>query len=492
MTGYLFSAAGFSLLLSLLTIYHILRYKHREAASAVLWIFVVFSFPFVGPLLYFLFGINRVTVKGLYLEAAKRRLLDRSGTGASQVLRKRADHIGRFGSLPCWPPSYAQAAQALDRQLEDMPVLVGNQIVLLRNGDEAYPAMLEAILEARSSIHLETYIFRPDRIGRRVMEALVAKARSGVQVRFLYDRLGSSGARLSGYLDVFRDVPNMQIGGHALIHPLKRRLQINLRNHRKLLVVDGRFGFLGGINIHEENTASLTQEAQILDYHFQVEGPVVSELQYCFLQDWFYTTEEDPESLLRDEFFPALTPRADNCARVVRSGPGPDFEAIHRAFFTLVVMAQRSIKLMTPYFVPDAPLLTALLNAAARGLDVRLILPQRTNHWYIHYAARSFYAPLLEAGVRIFETPPPFLHAKALLVDNQWALVGSANFDIRSFRLNFELNLEALGPFAEQTLRSALDEEMDRSREMELRAFEKRPHWEPLMEGLCGLASPIL
>jgi cardiolipin synthase len=177
---------------------------------------------------------------------------------------------------------------------------------------------------------------------------------------------------------------------------------------------------------------------------------------------------------------------------VVRSGPGPDFEAIHRAFFTLVVMAQRSIKLMTPYFVPDTSLLTALLNAAARGLDVRLILPQRTNHWYIHYAARSFYAPLLESGVRIFERPPPFLHAKAMLVDNQWALVGSANFDIRSLRLNFELNLEVLGSFAEQALRSVLDEEMDRSREIDLKTFEQRSRWEQLMEGLCSMAAPLL
>jgi cardiolipin synthase len=284
----------------------------------------------------------------------------------------------------------------------------------------------------------------------------------------------------------------MQIASHALIHPLKRRLQINLRNHRKLLVVDGRVGFLGGINVHEENTASLGKEAQVLDYHFLVEGPVVSELQYCFLQDWFYTTEEDPEILLQEKYFPSLGPRADDCARVVRSGPGPDFEAIHRAFFTLVVMAQRSIKLMTPYFVPDTSLLTALLNAAARGLDVRLILPQRTNHWYIHYAARSFYAPLLESGVRIFERPPPFLHAKTMLVDNQWALVGSANFDIRSLRLNFELNLEVLGSFAEQALRSALDEEMDRSREIDLKTFEQRSRWEQLMEDLCSMAAPLL
>jgi len=491
MTGYFFSAAGLSFILSLLATYHVLRYKKREAVSAVLWIFVIFSFPFLGPCAYFLFGINRVEVKGLRLEAARTRLLENPGTHAAKALRRRAENFESF-NVTHLPEGQSRAVKALDRQLTDMPALKGNRILLLESGDEAYPAMLEAIQEACSSIHMQTYIIRPDRIGKRFMDLLRFKAQRGVPVRFLYDRLGSSAAHLSGFFLEYLDVPHLQIISYSLIHPLKRRLQINLRNHRKQLIVDGLTGFLGGINIHDENISASGKEPQVEDYHFEIRGPIVSELQYSFLQDWFYVSEEGPEALLREEYFPTAQKQGEDFARVVRSGPGPDYESIHRSFFTFVVMAQRSIKLLTPYFVPDASLFTALLNAAARGVDVKLIIPEKSNHWYIQYAGQSFYGPLLESGVRIFEKPPPFVHAKALLVDNHWGFVGSSNFDIRSFRLNFEVNLETWGPFSEQTMRELLDREIAASRELELKDFERRSRWEPMMESLCALASPIL
>lgn len=491
MIAYLFSAAGLSLLISLFSTYHVLRYKKREAVSSVLWIFVIFSFPFLGPALYFLFGINRVEVKGLRLEAARKRLLQSSGTETSRVLRRRTENIERF-KIANQTGTRSKTIMALDRQLSDMPALGGNRIQLLINGDEAYPAMLEAIQEACSSIHLQTYIIRPDRIGTRFMDLLRFKAQQGVEIRLLYDRLGSSAAHMSGFFLEYDDVLNLKIAGYSLIHPLKRRLQINLRNHRKLLVVDGRIGFLGGINIHDENIYASESGPKVQDYHFEIQGPVVQEMQYSFLQDWFYVSEEGPEALLREVYFPRLEKQGDEYGRVIRSGPGPDYEAIHRGYFTFAVMAQRSIKLVTPYFLPDSPLFAALMNAAARGVNVKLILPQRNNHWYIHYAARSSYSPLLKAGIRIFEKPPPFVHAKALLVDNQWAFVGSANFDIRSFRLNFELNLETWGPFTEHSLRETLDQEFACSREIELIDFERRSRWEPVMESLCALASPIL
>jgi cardiolipin synthase len=468
-----------------------LRYKHREATSAVLWIFIVFSFPFLGPLLYFLFGINRVQIKGLNIEAARKKLLDHPGSDAAIVLRRRSESICTFGN-PGWPEHQAKAGQTLNRELFDMPSLGGNEVSLLRNGDEAYPAMIEAIQEAVSSIHFQTYIMRPDRVGKRFMEGLARAARKGISVRFLYDRLGSSLAHLSGFFNSYDSKPTMQIAGYSVIHPLKRRFQLNLRNHRKLLVVDGRIGFLGGINIHDENTTRGGNPPQVSDCHFEVRGPVVYELQYSFLQDWHFTTEENPGRLLQEEYFPVPAQQGEDYARVIRSGPGTDYEAIHRVFFTCMVMAQSSIKLMTPYFIPDPPLLTALKNAASRGVDVKLVLPERNNHWYLQFAARSFYETLLESGVRIFERPPPFSHTKALLVDNYWAVIGSANFDIRSFRLNFDLNMEVTGPFSEQTLRSFLDEEIVLSREVALKEFEQRRKWTTLLEDLCALASPIL
>ena len=491
MGGYFFSAAGFSLMLSLVTAYHILRYKHRESVSSILWLVITFSFPFFGAALYFLFGVNRVKVKGLRLVAARHLLLAQPGTHATEVLRRRATNIQHFNTAKHFDHQI-RATMALDRQLPDMPAFEGNRILLLQNGNEAYPAMLEAIQMAENSIHLQTYIIRPDRIGKRFMDLLAVKAQQGVHIRFLYDRLGSTSAHLRGFFLEYLLVPNFHIQGYALIHPLKRRLQINLRNHRKLLVVDGRIGFLGGINIHDENISAAEKDLRIQDYHFEIHGPAVFELQYSFLQDWHHTAEEKPEALLREEYFPPAETKGMDFARVIRSGPGPDYEAGHRTFFTLIVMAQRSIRLLTPYFVPDGPLFTALLNAAARGVDVRIIVPQKNNHWYIHFATRSFFGPLLSAGVRIYEKPPPFIHAKAMLVDNQWAFVGSSNFDIRSFRLNFELNLEARGPFARQQLRRVLEQEIRLSREIELNDFEKRNKLQPIMENLCSLASPLL
>ncbi|MDD5520452.1 MAG: cardiolipin synthase [Kiritimatiellae bacterium] len=485
----------FDLILHLLAFFlvtiHCLR-SHRESTSALLWIFVAWTLPLIGPLLYLWFGINRVPEKAWHKHRSDQKFLSERKAREDEAMPLnywRAVH----DSLVTEPSgTFARELNsAMNAVLSDYPLLSGNNIEPLVTGDQTYPKMLEAIRQAKNHVHIQTFIIGNDRIGRQFLDLLKQKAESGVSIRFMYDRFGSTHAILGGLIKKYKNIPNMQIEGWTQANLIKRRFQINLRNHRKILIVDGKTAFLGGINL-QLNNITTPESMPIRDYHFKLEGPIVQELQYTFLRDWYFMTDEDPEILLNEAHFPHTPPVGNALVRVINGGPTVEVESLTDIFFTAIVSARKQLLAVTPYFAPTPDILRAFRSAALRGVDVKLIVPEKNNHVYAGMAGRALYDTLLSAGVRIFERHPPFLHAKALIVDDTLAIIGTANLDARSMRLNYETNLAVYNDAFADELKEIVLEEISMSDEIELASWRNRPVSRRLVENFCNLFTPIL
>jgi cardiolipin synthase len=401
---------------------HVLLYK-RNVGAAVSWIGIAWLSPFLGALLYATMGINRVKRRAQRLR--RQRLPPTVAEEAaladpSDPLTPLDFAIGRLTGLPCEP---------------------GNRIEVLHSGDQAYPRMLAAIAAAEKSVGLMSYIFRADKAGEAFHQALIQAQRRGVEVRVLIDGVGG-GYFWSGTYNRLRraGVPVARFL-HSYF-PLRMPF-VNLRNHRKVLVVDGRLGFTGGINIGAENIRADSPPHIVLDTHFQLEGPIVEQLTDAFADDWLFTTGE---KLLTENWFPTLEKVGTVTARVITSGPDEDMEQIEFVTLHAISCAHKSIRVVTPYFLPPDPLTMSLGLAAMRGVRVDILLPENSNHAVLDWARRIPLRPLIEAGCRIWLMPAPFDHSKLMVIDDSWTLIGSANWDTRSFRLNFELNVELHDP----------------------------------------------
>lgn len=481
-------SAGYLALGAALT-FDVLLTKHRPV-SAVLWLVVVWVFPYLGALAYLSVGIDRVRRGAAEREAARSFVVQRAALHPTfdpqaidysrppteeTIERHPAQHIFRI----------------TDPAVRPNEVLRGNRAELLVDGDEFYPALLAAVRDAESSIHIQTFIFGRDRIGRELLEALSEQARAGVTCRLLYDRFGSTRAHLSRFFEGARSA-GVHVFSISQANPLKGRFQINLRNHRKIAVIDGRISFVGGINIHDKNLSAYSKRPPIRDYHVKIEGPAVSDLQFQFIEDWYFASREPPERLFESDYFPEQETVGDALVQVVPGGPDQASHGLADAFFGAIVAAERSISIVTPYFVPDEPIVQALRYAAIRGVAVRLVLPRKSNHWYTGFAARALYEPLLKAGVRIYERHPPFIHGKAMIVDDVYAMLGSANLDYRSLHLNFETNVEVADEaFVAQVTRQ-VENELAASNEVTYEAHRGRPLTRRLAENFCYLFQPML
>jgi len=466
----------------------VLLNKHRPV-SAVLWLALVWAVPYGGALAYLTFGIDRVRRGASEREAS--RALVRQRAALHPTFEPLAIDYIHPGTLeaPKYPSQHI--FRATDPAVRPNRVIRGNRVSLLVDGDQFYPALTEALSAAKSSIHLQTFIFARDRAGRELLELLVAQARAGIECRLLYDRFGSTIAYLSRFFKEAQ-AAGVQVCSITQANPLKGRFQINLRNHRKIAVIDGTVGFVGGINIHDHNLSSRSAGPPIRDYHARVEGPAVTDLQFQFVEDWTFASRQPPERLLEPRYFPELGLAGDALVQVVPGGPDLKGHSLADAFFGAIVAAERSISIVTPYFVPDEPIVQALRYAALRGVTVRLVVPKYSNHWYTGFAARALYTPLLKAGVRIFERHPPFMHAKAVVVDEVYAMIGSANLDYRSLHLNFETNLEVADNDFVNSLASQVEQEIGASDEVHFKRHQARSLPRRLTENFCYLFQPML
>ncbi len=463
--------------LSLLTACHALLFK-RDPRAAFGWIGICLTVPVVGPFLYWTMGVNRIHRRARQWLESGRRL---SGWATFPEGR------GEGAPPPSLPPEGEHLAELsrLGDRVGRFPLLPGNRIVPLKNGENAYPAMLAAIDGASHSVHLSTYIFDGDGTGRRFTDALKSAADRGVEVRVIVDSLGEKYSRPTAR----RLLKNSRVRVGRFL-PLSREVYVNLRNHRKILVVDGNRAFTGGMNIGGRHVAQGGAAApSVVDLHFMVEGPVVADLQRVFLGDWHFVTRE----ILNDpRLFPPLPPAGPALARAVADGPDKEFHKLHLLIMGALACARRHVRIMTPYFIPDQPLISALVTTALRGIEVTLVLPAENNLPFVHWATRSYLWELLQQGIRVFYQPPPFVHSKLLLVDGVWSLIGSANLDPRSLRLNFELDLEVYDPEFTELLERDFAAAVDVSREVSLAEMDGRGLPERMRDGAAKLFSPYL
>ncbi len=420
------AAVGHVLFAGAVTV-HVLLNK-RNIGTSISWMGIAWLSPFVGSALYFGFGVNRVKRRAKRLWRAR---MPQDVTLAPPTPEAAA-------ADPLTPLEYAIG------RLTGMASTAGNSAQVLRNGDEAYPQMIAAIDAAKRSVGLCSYIFRADKAGQPFIDALIRAQKRGVQVRVLIDGVGG-GWFWSGTWTALR---RAGVPVDRFLHSYFpwRMPFLNLRNHRKVLVVDGEIGFVGGINIGDENLLATNPRHPVRDTHFRLEGPVVEQLTECFADDWLFETGEQ---LQDDHWFPELEPRGTLAARAISSGPDEDLEQIEFVALHAISCARHSIRIVTPYFLPPEALTTALGLAAMRGLAVDIVVPENSNHRVLDWARRVPLRVLLEAGCRIWLRPGEFDHSKLMTIDDAWSMIGSANWDTRSFRLNFELNVEIEGlPFA--------------------------------------------
>jgi cardiolipin synthase len=470
---------------------HCLTHR-RDSRSTILWLFMAWGVPILGSIAYGAIGVDRVPRK-VWRKRSKNTVF----RAARETSERESQPLAYWRSLRearrCKPPeSAAQFDAALDRITPENPLLGGNAVTLLIDGKETYPAMLEAIRGARHHIHIMFYIIGADTVGRKLLDACAERAREGVKVRVMADAFGSRSARLRGVFRRYSKVPGMRVVPFSLVNLLKQQVQINLRNHRKLFVVDGEIGFTGGINLHDGHLA--TEDGPgIRDYHFRIRGPLVNELQYTFLRDWYYMTDESPEELLGEAYFGRHDAPAGNVtARLVNSGPMSMGHSVEEVFFNAVTMAKRDILAVSPYLVPTEPLRYAFRMAAMRGVRVRLVVPKNNNYWSVYHASCANYEELLDAGARIFERRGPLLHAKAMVVDGLVSIFGSANLDVRSLRLNSESSVVTYDAAVAERLHAAMAADIALSDEIRLNAWLRRPKWRRFLENTYSLADQIL
>ena len=466
-------AATFDVLACLLATSHALLHK-RDTRAATIWIGVIWTLPVFGPLLYLALGVNRIRRRAIQLGVHKNwsRPVPEDLGEPEHEGAEHLKHIARVVS-----------------RITGQPLTAGNKIEPLVNGDAAFPAMLAAIEAAKKSVTLCTYIFDNDASGGEFVAALARAVQRGVAVRVLID---SAGTRYSWPPITWKlrhaKIPFAKFLPASLFTPW-RVATINLRNHRKSLVVDGQLAFTGGMNIRHGNVLADQPAHPVQDLHFRVAGPIVTELQETFANDWAFTTGEILDGEI---WFPEPQETGDVIARAIPDGPDADFENARWTLLAALAEAQTSVKILTPYFLPDNALITALNLAALRGVRVDIILPAKNNLPFVHWASRALWWQVLERGCRVWLTPPPFDHSKLMIVDGHWALLGSANWDARSLRLNFELNVEGYGPAFAHEMEKVIAKKMSAAREVTLAEVDARPLPAKLRDAIARLFSPYL
>jgi cardiolipin synthase len=467
-----------SLLLSLVAAGHAVLYR-RDPRAAFAWVVFIWLLPLAGSILYFIFGINRVRRRASELREHRERFpapipkRDLPPLELARHLTSDAAHLIDLARLV--------------NGVVSRPLLSGNSVEPLQNGDEAYPAMLEAIRGARHTLSFGTYIFDRDEVGLEFARELGSAVRRGVQVRVLID---AAGTRYS-WPPVLRALRREGVPYARFLPSLAlwRLMSINMRNHRKVMVADGRIAFTGGLNVRIGHCLNRQPRAPVRDLHFKVTGPVVAQLQEIFADDWLFTTGE---CLKGNDWFPDLESGGGVLARAISDGPDEDLDKLRWAILGALTAAKSSVLVQTPYFLPDAAIISALNLAALRGVRVDILLPSHNNLPLVHWASRAHWWQMLEHGCRIWLAPPPFDHSKLMLVDNAWTLLGSANWDPRSLRLNFELNVECYDPALAGQLTAHLRTRLARAHEVTLAEVDGRNLPARLRDGVARLLTPYL
>ena len=451
--------------------------RKRDVRAAIGWVGLIWLVPGLGAFLYALLGLNRIRRRASQLHRDRRRLLSAT---------PRALRIARPGTPSSVAADLLPQAR-LGEIVSGRPLLTRNHVEILENGDQAYPAMLAAIGEARHSVALASFIFGHDRAGRPFVEALAAAKARGVEVRVLVDGVGVRYTRPP----VHRALRRADVRAELFLPRISQAglAFFNLRNHRKILTVDGKIAFAGGMNIQARNIHADRPARLVRDLHFRIEGPLVGQIQEAFAEDWMFTTRE---ALDGPAWFPELVDAGSTTARVITDGPDGDLEVLRTVLLGALSNARESVRIVTPYFLPDQAMIAALSVASLGGVRVEIVLPSRVNIPVVQWAAAAQLWQVLRPGCRVYLTPLPFDHTKLMVVDGRWSLFGSTNWDPRSLRLNFELDVESYCTELAGRLGRQIDARIAAARELTLAEIDARPLPMKLRDGLARLLSPYL
>ncbi len=452
--------------------------RKRHVPAIVGWVGLAWLAPVVGAVAYYLLGINRIRRSASALE--------RKAAAGGPVAPASAAGPARGEALEAMHPGFEGLAR-LGESATGRPLLDGNRIEPLVDGDEAFPAMLAAIESAERSVTIVSYIFDNDFAGQAFRDALVRARDRGVAVRVLIDDVGSRYTKPTMVSEL--DAAGVPVAAFLPTRIPRLFKYANLRNHRKIMVVDGRTGFTGGMNIRAGHWRGRLPETQVRCVHFRVDGPVVADLQEIFVADWAFTTGE---RLAGELWFAPAGESGPVSARGVPDGPDGDLDNIPHLILGALSVATRRIRVVTPYFLPDDGLLRALQVAAMRGVEVDIVVPERSNVPLMDWATVPQLPWLLEAGCRVHRSAAPFDHSKLFVVDGAWSLIGSTNWDARSLRLNFEYNLECYDRALAARLDAIIDGKIATSRPENRERIEGRPLPARLRDGLTRLLSPYL
>ena len=460
--------AAYQVVAIAVTIHVLLR--QRNVRTALGWIGIAWFSPILGGFLYYAFGINRVARRAVKLE---RPGSARVRSPAIECLQSKLPNIGLLAEMGF--------------EISGHPVIGGNRVCVLHGGDIAYPAMLSAIRGAKKSIALASYIFRNDEIGRAFIEALVEARSRGVEVCVLLDGIGS------GYfhVGVLRRLRAGNISAERFLHTwLPWRMPfLNIRNHKKLLIVDGKTGFTGGMNIGSEYSGSRARGAPVADVHAQLDGPIVGQLMESFAQDWSFTTDQ---ILDQEIWWPAIHPAGSVCARGISSGPDVEINKLETLLGAVLAQARNRIRIVTPYFLPDQNLQFAIAQAGLRGVTIDIVIPEHSDLIFLDWAVRAHLRFFIGKSTTIYASKAPFDHAKLMTVDGEWALIGSSNWDPRSLRLNFEFDVECYDENVTAAIDALIDEKIARSRGLDHKALLRVPKWMRLRDAAARLFLPYL
>jgi len=457
--------------------------RRRDPSATLAWILFMILAPIVGIIAFWLIGRTRM-----------RRVARRRGRAEVQVREALGLDTAYQRSQSCEPRDLEPRTQAqlrLGDALASTRATTGNRVTVLEGAERTYRELLAAISSAERYVHVQFYVIQPDSVGEALRSALVERARAGVEVRVLTDAVGSTGLP-SDFWDELQ-----MAGGRArsfgpvlrLLPRLRHRDRVDYRNHRKIVVVDGRVGFTGGINVGREYLGLDPSIGHWRDTHVRIEGPAVSSLEATFQHDWSFSTGELLTELPHFDLCPE---GGTSIVQVIDSGPDQNHSTLELYQAHAMASARERILITNPYFVPSQTIENALIAAALRGVRVCLLLPQKSDSRLVHYASRSYYGNLLCAGARIFEYKRGFVHAKTMVIDDWLCTIGSANMDRRSFSLNFELNAFIFDPATCRSLADEFAKDLGQAREI-TEDPEARAHlFVRLLIGLARLVSPLL
>ena len=456
---------------------HALMYK-RDPRASLSWIVVCIFFPVIGPLLYFWFGINRVQLKA-------RRLLKNTSENKSV---EDSVYFNKHAavSLTADQKLHCQSLMNVANAITDWPLVGRNDVSILHNGDQAYPEMLDTIKNARTSIYLMTYIFDTDHIGTQFIDALVAAKDRGVNIKVLIDGVGELGlqSRASSRLSK----AGIEVARYLPLTFRPPAFYWNLRNHRKLLIVDNTHAFTGGMNISSRHILSGNHSRdRVVDLHFKICGPVILQLEKIFIEDWRFATQKRLEPQKYSGYC-----EGDTLCRAIVDGPSYDVNKLAMILIGAVSSASERIVIMTPYFLPSRELIAALQAASLRGVKIEIVLPEKNDSRLVHWATRNMLWQLLQFNIRIHYQTEPFVHSKIFIVDSYYLIFGSSNIDPRSLRLNFELNIESYDLQLVDTVIQHVDECIAESREISFNEVENRAFLVKIRDSLAWLFSPYL